>query len=115
MHTAPFGECGVANQHMRRFVGMTMGSGWRQTIEKTIGGLQGCTHLRELLFNIATAAFQTIPHHREMQRIQRGEPTQTTPTHRRFCGPVHDVGCQWPRGGAATAAVCKACSVTHSP
>jgi hypothetical protein len=59
---------------MRRFVGMTMGSGWRQTIEKTIGGLQGCTHLRELLFNIATAAFQTIPHHREMQRVARGEP-----------------------------------------
>ena len=26
MHTAPFGECGVANQHMRRFVGMTIGS-----------------------------------------------------------------------------------------
>ena len=74
MSTAPFGECGVADQHMRRFVGMTMGSGWRQTIEKTIGGLEGCTHIRELLFNLATAAFQTIPHHREMQRMERGEP-----------------------------------------
>ncbi len=24
----------------------------------------GCTHLRELVFNAATAAFQMIPHHR---------------------------------------------------
>jgi hypothetical protein len=30
-----------------------------------VGGVQGCTHLRELLFNLATAAFQTIPHARE--------------------------------------------------
>lgn len=80
MHTAPFGECSVANQHMRRFVGMTMGSGWRQTIEKTIGGLAGCTHLRELLFNIATAAFQTIPHHQEIQRMARGEPMHLADT-----------------------------------
>lgn len=74
MHTAPFGECGVADQHMRRFVGMTIGSGWRRTIDQTIGGLNGCTHLRELLFNLATAAFQTIPHDREMRRLARGEP-----------------------------------------
>jgi hypothetical protein len=73
MDSTPFGECSVANQHMQRFVGMTIGSGWRQTIEKTVGGLQGCTHIRELLFNLATAAFQTIPHHQEMQRLARGE------------------------------------------
>lgn len=78
MQTAPFGECSQADRHMQRFVGMTMGSGWRQTIEKTIGGLAGCTHLRELLFNMATAAFQTIPHHREMQRMERGEPMHET-------------------------------------
>ena len=61
MDTAPFGECSVADQHMRRFIGLTMGKGWRKTIEATVGGLQGCTHLRELLFNLATAAFQTLP------------------------------------------------------
>lgn len=74
MATTPFGECSVADQHMRRFIGMTMGSGWRQAIEKTIGGLEGCTHQRELLFNMATAAFQTIPHDIEMKRLARGEP-----------------------------------------
>lgn len=77
MSTAPFGECGVADQHMRRFIGMTMGAGWRRTIDNTIGGLEGCTHLRELLFNLATAAFQTIPHDMEMKRMARGEPMQS--------------------------------------
>ena len=73
MDSTPFGECGVATQHMNRFVGMTIGAGWRRTIDTTVGGLAGCTHIRELLFNLATAAFQTIPHHQEMQRLARGE------------------------------------------
>lgn len=73
MDSTPFGECGVASQHMQRFVGKTIGAGWRQTIQHTVGGLAGCTHIRELLFNLATAAFQTIPHHQEMQRLARGE------------------------------------------
>jgi hypothetical protein len=73
MGTAPFAECGEADRHMRRFIGQTMGKGWRQTIERTVGGLEGCTHLRELLFNMATAAFQTIPHHMEMQRLAQGQ------------------------------------------
>lgn len=73
MGTTPFGECGVADRHMRRFVGLTMGRGWRQTIDRTVGGLEGCTHIRELMFNLATAAFQTIPHDIEMKRMARGE------------------------------------------
>jgi hypothetical protein len=45
---------------MQRMVGCTLGAGWRKAIEKNLGGVQGCTHLRELLFNMATVAFQTI-------------------------------------------------------
>ncbi|MBP6677177.1 MAG: DUF2889 domain-containing protein, partial [Vitreoscilla sp.] len=29
--------------------------------ETHLGGVQGCAHLRELLFNMATAAYQTLP------------------------------------------------------
>jgi hypothetical protein len=41
-------------------IGCTMGRGWRQAIERNMGGIRGCAHLRELLFNMATAAFQTL-------------------------------------------------------
>ena len=49
-----------------------MGAGWRQAIDRAIGGVQGCTHLRELLFNLAPAAFQTIPHAKEVRRREAG-------------------------------------------
>jgi hypothetical protein len=78
MNRTPFGECGVADQHVRRMVGQTMGRGWRKAIDTAMGGLHGCTHLRELLFNLATAAFQTIPHDLEMKRMARGEPMHTS-------------------------------------
>lgn len=73
MGATPFAECGVANRNLQRLVGRTLGKGWRKTIDAEIGGLQGCTHIRELLANLATAAFQTIPHHQEMQRMSQGE------------------------------------------
>lgn len=72
-HT-PFGECAQGTDPMQRMVGVTMGPGWRQAIERALGGTRGCTHLRELLFNMATAAYQTIPSYKERLRRQSGEP-----------------------------------------
>jgi hypothetical protein len=62
---APFAECQLpADAPMQKLVGLTMGPGWRKAIDGAIGGVAGCTHLRELVFNAATAAFQMIPHYR---------------------------------------------------
>lgn len=74
MDKTPFGECRSADATLQRMVGQTMGSGWRLAIDRAIGGVQGCTHLRELLFNMATAAFQTIPHAMDMRRVKAGLP-----------------------------------------
>jgi hypothetical protein len=76
MDATPFGECSAADRPMQTMVGQRMGPGWRQAIERHIGGVGGCTHLRELLLNMATAAFQTIPHQMEMRRRASGEPRQ---------------------------------------
>lgn len=74
MDHTPFGECRQGTDPMQQMVGATMGPGWRQAIEKALGGIKGCTHLRELLFNMATAAYQTVPVYRERQRRQSGVP-----------------------------------------
>lgn len=72
----PFGECQkAADAPMRKLVGLTMGPGWRKKIEGAIGGVAGCTHLRELVFNAATAAYQSIPGYRARERGQEGERT----------------------------------------
>jgi hypothetical protein len=73
MDSAPFGECQSAAAPMKKLVGVTLGAGWRKAIEGAIGGVAGCTHLRELLFNVATAAFQTIPGYQSRLREERGE------------------------------------------
>lgn len=59
MDAHPHDPCPQALPPMQRFLGETLGKGWRHTIQRHLGGVQGCTHLRELLFNLATAAFQT--------------------------------------------------------
>ena len=59
MDAFPHQPCPQAKLPMQKFVGETLGRGWRKTIDRHLSGVQGCTHLRELLFNLATAAFQT--------------------------------------------------------
>ncbi len=76
-HT-PFEECQQGVDPMQQMVGVTMGPGWRQAIDKALGGIHGCTHLRELLFNMATAAYQTVPVYRERLRRQSGAPEAAT-------------------------------------
>jgi hypothetical protein len=74
MPAAPFLECQQAKPPMQRFIGRTLGREWRKTIEETLGGIQGCAHLRELLFNMATVGFQTIPQYSRHLKQLAGEP-----------------------------------------
>ena len=59
MASAPFPECQSARDPMQGMIGKKMGPGWRQAIEAVLGNICGCAHLREMLFNMATAAYQT--------------------------------------------------------
>lgn len=81
MDHTPFSECQQGTDPMQRMVGATMGPGWRTSIERALGGTRGCTHLRELLFNMATAAYQTIPAYRDRLRREAGlaEPERAEP------------------------------------
>jgi len=61
MDTHPLQGCQEAQPALQQMVGCSMARGWRQAIQKHLGGVASCTHLRELLFNLATAAFQSVP------------------------------------------------------
>ncbi|HYC47838.1 MAG TPA: DUF2889 domain-containing protein [Burkholderiales bacterium] len=74
MPATPFPECQGAKPPMQRLIGCTMTGGWRKSVQQALGGIQGCAHLRELLFNMATVAYQTIPHYRNHLRRLAGEP-----------------------------------------
>ena len=57
---SPFKICPEITSVYKTLVGIRMGPGWRKAIRKKVGGVQGCTHLTELLFPMATVAMQTI-------------------------------------------------------
>ena len=57
---SPFAMCPDIASNYKSVVGLRMGPGWRKAIRQKVGGVQGCTHLTELLFPIATVAMQTI-------------------------------------------------------
>lgn len=60
MDSHPLGHCHEASAGLQKMVGCCMAQGWRKAIAHNLGGVAGCTHLRELLFNMATAAFQGV-------------------------------------------------------
>ena len=57
---SPFKMCPDIAPNYKALIGITMGPGWRKAIRTKVGGTEGCTHLTELLFPMATVAMQTI-------------------------------------------------------
>jgi len=57
---SPFEMCPSITSAYKSVIGIQMGAGWRKAIRMKVGGVQGCTHLTELLFPMATVAMQTI-------------------------------------------------------
>lgn len=57
---SPFQMCPEITPVYKSLVGIKMGLGWRKAVRMKIGGVDGCTHLTELLFPMATVAMQTI-------------------------------------------------------
>jgi Protein of unknown function (DUF2889) len=97
MPSTPFPECQPAADPFAGLVGARIGPGWRKQVDAAMGGVRGCTHLRELLGVMATVAFQTVPGYRRHLRRLRGEPqpVATEPGHQMgkclswdFDGPV---------------------------
>ncbi len=74
MDSKPLHECGQALPPLENLVGVTLGPGLRQSIERALGGTRGCTHMREMLVNVATAAYQCVPHGRQHLRRLAGIP-----------------------------------------
>lgn len=56
----PFLACPAAAANFVRLAGLRVRPGFVRAAAERIGGEHGCTHLRELLAQMATVAFQTI-------------------------------------------------------
>ena len=45
---------------IRDRVGLKVGPGWRKAVRNQVGGAEGCTHIVEMIFAMATVAYQTM-------------------------------------------------------
>lgn len=74
----PFHSCGEITPNFQRIIGLSMTAGWTRAVKERLGGVEGCTHMAELLGPIATTAFQTIYPIIARERLERakanGEP-----------------------------------------
>lgn len=57
---APFDLCPAVTPNFERLVGLKVGPGWRAAVRKRVGGVEGCTHIVEMIFAMATVAYQTM-------------------------------------------------------
>jgi len=57
---SPYRQCPEAAGVMSKLVGLSIGAGWQAAIRERLGKAESCTHLRELLMPLATAAYQTL-------------------------------------------------------
>jgi len=58
-HT-PFSICPLAAPLTARLAGLTIGRGFMAEARRLMGGAKGCTHVLELLNDVAATAFQTL-------------------------------------------------------
>jgi hypothetical protein len=66
----PYAMCPAAAPNFARLAGMRIKAGFLREATHAVGGTAGCTHLRELLQQMATTAFQTINPARARREMQ---------------------------------------------
>lgn len=54
------GYCDVIGPEYKQLIGLTLKPGFTRETRRLFGGVNGCTHLTELIGGVATAAFQTM-------------------------------------------------------
>lgn len=60
MDVQPYTICSEVLDNFQRLVGLRIGAGWNKRVREAVGGVEGCTHLGELLGPLATVTFQTL-------------------------------------------------------
>jgi len=73
----PFPICPRAARSMRDLIGLRIGGGWMKQVRERIDSNRSCTHLMDLLGQLAATAYQTLHaalEEREAERSSREKP-----------------------------------------
>jgi len=70
----PYAICPAAAANFHRLAGLKIGPGMMKQVHARVGGTEGCTHLRELIQQMATVAYQSL----QLRRRKRPAPPPGT-------------------------------------
>jgi hypothetical protein len=76
---SPFPICGGITGNFAKLKGLAIKPGFNMKVRELLGGVEGCTHLVEMLGPVATTAFQTVYPYRNRVRAQNGEAPPKRP------------------------------------
>lgn len=81
--TAPWAMCGGTDAAYRKLIGLRIGPGFSQKMKELLGGVQGCTHLSELVAQAANTYMQAswpdrIARQMAVSEDPRGWPDKST-------------------------------------
>lgn len=75
--TAPWAMCGGTDPGYRKLIGLRIGPGFSQQMKKLVGGIEGCTHVTELVAQAANTYMQASwPDRIARQMAVSGDPRQ---------------------------------------
>lgn len=75
------GGCETYGDVYRRLIGLNLVKGFRQKVKERLGGVQGCTHITEMLAGFPTAAVQTFAGEMGEEREDGRKPFQLDQCH----------------------------------
>jgi hypothetical protein len=79
MAATPYAECADAEASFSELAGMKIEPGFLREANRRVRDIKGCTHIREMLQQIATTAFQTVVGARLQREDPSAEKTETRP------------------------------------
>ena len=75
---SPYTICPQAAPNFASLAGLQIGRGFIKKANERVGGVHGCTHLRELLGQMGTTAFQTMYSRRMARNAELAANAETT-------------------------------------
>ena len=95
-YSAPYLACFSVEPAFKQLIGASLAKGWRKSVEAAVGNVEGCTHIKETLGQVATVAFQTSSGgQRLLREVQAMPPDQVVKPY--FIGKCKG----WDESGAA--------------
>ncbi|MCP4875102.1 MAG: DUF2889 domain-containing protein [Gammaproteobacteria bacterium] len=73
----PFSICPRAAESMRALIGLRIGWGWKKQVRERVGNDRSCTHLMDLLGQLAATSYQTL--HAALEEREAGREARERP------------------------------------